>query len=92
MVKQPPSKGLRGPLPGMGSGETGDHTTVDWLNHHAEEFEPPMGNLHMHLIFAQTLHWRIVTKGSFVCHVPGRCHLVRIRMSGMDLKGKAVAR
>ena len=67
---------------GTGSGEQGQATLVDWLDKHAEEWEPPKGNVHLHLMYAKRLHWRVVERGSSVCSVPGRCHLVTIYKRG----------
>lgn len=53
-------------------------TNTDYLNEHAEEFVPPMGERHMHLIYARTVHWRVVWQGSSVCRVKGRCYKVKI--------------
>jgi len=63
----------------IGSGENGQATLVDWLDKHAEEWECPNGNVHLHLIYAKRLHWRVVGRVSAVCSVPGRCHRVTIR-------------
>lgn len=71
-MKQIPRNRTRG----TGSGENGQETNTDYLNSHAEGWEPPKGNVHMHLIFKQDAHWRIVSRGSSVCSVPGRCHQV----------------
>ncbi len=62
-----------------GSGENGQATLVDWLNQHAEEWECPTGEVHLHLMYGRVLHWRVVERGSYVCSVPGRCHKVTIR-------------
>ncbi len=57
----------------------GGPTNTDYLNKHAKEWEPPLGDLHLHLIFARTVHWRVVDRGSSVCSISGRCYKVRIR-------------
>ncbi len=57
-----------------GSGENGQATLVDWLDKHATEWEPPKGEVHLHLMWARRLHWVVVERGSSVCSVPGRCH------------------
>lgn len=70
MVVNPP------PLSGHG-------TTTDRLNAHASEFIPPFGrSLHMHLCFAKSIHWRIVTRASPVCKIKGRCYRVNISLPG----------
>ena len=75
-MKQIPRNADRG---FTGSGEHGQATNTDYLNRHAGEWEPPKGNVHMHLIYKQDTHWRIIERGSSVCSVPGRCHRVNIR-------------
>ncbi|KKK60041.1 hypothetical protein LCGC14_3028330 [marine sediment metagenome] len=75
MVKQIPSNRTLG----SGSGEMGQETNVDYLRRHAEEWEPPLGKGHLHLISKMDVHWRVVDRGSSVCSEPGRCHLITIR-------------
>ena len=54
-------------------------TSTDYLNKHAEEWKPPLGaDLHLHLIYSKQVHWRVVTRGSSVCKVSGRCHRVSV--------------
>ena len=54
-------------------------TSTDYLNKHASEWKPPLGSdLHLHLVYAHTVHWRVVTRASSVCKVPGRCHRVSV--------------
>ena len=54
-------------------------TNTDYLNKHAEEWKPPLGSdLHLHLIYAKQVHWRVVSRASSVCKVPGRCHRVSV--------------
>lgn len=85
MVKQiPRDRPLRGEkLPG-GYSEEGEgpglvETNVMYLNVHAPEWEPPRGDLHLHLMYtASRVRWQIVEKGSLVCKVLGRCYLVRL--------------
>ena len=62
---------------------TGEHyaseTNTDYLNKHAAEWRPPFGtSLHLHLIYQKSVHWRVVSRGSSVCKVPGRCHRVSV--------------
>lgn len=59
-------------------GEHWFETNTDYINEHAHEFIPPFGAMHLHLIYARTVHWRVVTQASAVCKIPGRCHLVQI--------------
>ena len=65
------------PIDGTGPGLV--ETNVDYLSKHAEEWEPPRGNVHLHLMFNRRVYWQIVERSSRVCNVPGRCHLIRIR-------------
>ena len=62
-----------------GSGENGQATLIDWLDKHATEWEPPQGELHLHLMFKRRVYWQVAERGSSVCSVPGRCHRVTIR-------------
>lgn len=50
-----------------------EETNTDYLNKHAEEYTPPAGRVHLHLIYAHTVHWRVVGQASSVCKIPGRC-------------------
>lgn len=87
-MKQIPSKVDRGLVravhgyPNYHDDEYGMHyleTNTDYLNKHAEEYEPPLGhNLHLHLIYAHTVHWRVVQQASAVCKIPGRCHRAHV--------------
>jgi hypothetical protein len=57
-------------------------TNTDYLNRHANEWKAPLGaGLHLHLIYARTIHWRVVDRASSVCKVPGRCYRVAITPS-----------
>ena len=76
MVKQIPSNRTRG----SGSGDQGQETNTDYLNKHGEEWKPPTGNVHLHLVFKQDVHWRVVSRGSSVCSEPGRCHPITISL------------
>lgn len=85
MVKQiPPDRPLAGKrLPG-GYDEDGNgpglvETNVMYLYAHAEEWEEPNGNIHLHLMYAgRRVNWQVVRRGSRVCKVPGRCHKARL--------------
>ncbi|KKM92728.1 hypothetical protein LCGC14_1215450 [marine sediment metagenome] len=88
MVKQIPSDRPRG----FGSGENGQETNTDYLNRNAEGWEPPMGEVHMHLIYKQDAHWRIVSRGSSVCRYPGRCYKVTIHERMPDMLCNLVRR
>ena len=79
MVKQIPDNAIR---PFTGSGEQGQSTNTDYLNKHGEEWEPPIGKVHLHLIFKQDVHWRVVSRGSSVCSYPGRCRRALISIYG----------
>ncbi len=62
------------------AGEHMYETNTDYLNKHADEWKPPLGEgRHMHLIYSKQVHWRIVEQGSSVCAVPGRCFRVDIQ-------------
>ncbi|KKM74502.1 hypothetical protein LCGC14_1399620 [marine sediment metagenome] len=74
MVKQIQSDRTRG----YGSGDNGQETNTDYLNRHGEEWKPPTGEVHLHLIFKQDVRWRVVGRGSSVCCFPGRCHRVTL--------------
>ncbi len=81
MVKQiPKDRPLRGKqLPG-GYDEDGEgpglvETNVAYLDKHAEEWKPPVGEVHLHLMHTGgRVRWQIAELGSSVCKVPGRCH------------------
>lgn len=76
-MKQIPSQRGRGRTTPMLYGDDyyyGGQTNTNYLNKHAKEWKPPFGHMHLHLIFARTVHWRIVDRASSVCRVPGRCH------------------
>ncbi len=58
-------------------------TNTDYLNKHAHEWEPPLGEgIHLHLIYSKQVHWRVVEQGSAVCAIPGRCYRVDIQAGG----------
>ncbi|KKK49376.1 hypothetical protein LCGC14_3135680 [marine sediment metagenome] len=89
MVKQVPrDRPLRGKqLPGgynaEGEGPGLVETNVMYLNAHAEEWKPPTGDLHLHLMCVNSrVRWQVAELGSLVCKVPGRCHLVTVRKRG----------
>lgn len=65
-----------------GSGENGQATLVDYLDAHAREWKPPMGEVHLHLMHKGRAYWQVVERGSSVCKVPGRCHLITIYKRG----------
>ena len=82
MPKQIPSYDERG-VTSRYDHDTGEQysseTNTDYLNEHAKEWRPPFGtSLHLHLVYAKTVHWRVVSRGSSVCKVPGRCHRVSV--------------
>ena len=84
MVKQiPKDRPLRGKqLPG-GYNEDGEgpglvETNTQYLSEHALEWKPPLGDLHLHLMYTGRVHWQVAEKGSHVCKVPGRCLPVTI--------------
>ncbi|KKN47197.1 hypothetical protein LCGC14_0665380 [marine sediment metagenome] len=89
MVKPIPSRRERG-LRKLDRDEYGEHyqeTNTDYLNKHAvEEYPPPLGDVHLHLIYARSVHWRVVERGSSVCKVPGRCHLVTLVRRQTDVQ------
>ncbi len=75
MAKQMPTYKDRGATIGDTYGEyPASETSTEYLNKHAEEWKPPFGAQHMHLIYAKHVHWRIVSQGSAACQIPGRCH------------------
>jgi hypothetical protein len=76
-MKQIPTKRNRTDE-GCGSGEYGNVTSTDYLDRHAEEWRPPFGVMHLHLIYARTIHWRVVDRASSVCKISGRCYRVNI--------------
>ncbi|KKL14856.1 hypothetical protein LCGC14_2511450 [marine sediment metagenome] len=71
MVKQIPRNAG---FPHSGSGEMGQATLVDYLDAHAEEWRPPIGEVHLHLMVKRRVYWQVVERGSSICSVPGRCH------------------
>ena len=81
-MKQIPTykeRGVAGDMNGYSETYSGSETNTDYLNKHAGKWEPPFGgNLHLHLIYARSVHWRVVDRASSVCKVPGRCHRVNI--------------
>ncbi|KKM73401.1 hypothetical protein LCGC14_1410850 [marine sediment metagenome] len=89
MVKQIPKDTNFG---SYGSGENGQATLVDWLDKHAEEWRPPTGDIHLHLMYARVLHWRVVERGSSVCKVPGRCYLMTVHERGPEVLCQLVRR
>ena len=81
MTKPIPSRKFRNlrPLERDDYGEHFQETNTDYLNEHAvEEYPPPLGNVHLHLIYARSVHWRVIEQASSVCKIPGRCHLVTL--------------
>jgi len=79
-MKQIPSQRSKGRPTGYGDDYCyGGATNTDYLNKHAKEWKPPLGHLHLHLIFARSVHWRVVDRASSVCSVPGRCYRVSIK-------------
>ena len=83
--------------PGGYDHETGEgppllETNVMYLNAHAEEWKPPMGDLHLHLMYAGRVHWRTASKGSQVCKIPGRCYKVTIHERMPDMLCNLVRR
>jgi hypothetical protein len=84
MAKQMPTKKSRGiPAPRYDSYNEDYYcaeTNTDYLNKHAEEWDAPLGeDLHLHLIYAKHVHWRVVGQSSAVCKIAGRCHKVDIK-------------
>ncbi len=85
MVKQiPKDRPLSGKqLPG-GYDEDGEgpglvETNVMYLNVHAEEWKPPTGGVHLHLMYTGgRVRWQVAELGSLVCKIPGRCHPVTL--------------
>ncbi len=88
-VKQiPKDRPLRGKqLPGgydeYGEGPGLVETNVMYLNAHAEEWEPPKYDVHLHLMYiGGRVRWQVSELGSLVCKIPGRCHIVTIYKRG----------
>ncbi len=85
MVKQIPAdrplagKQLPGGYDEDGNGPGLVETNIMYLSEHAEEWTPPAGNVHLHLMYTGRVHWQVAERGSRVCSIPGRCHLVTIR-------------
>lgn len=79
-MKQIPTYKVRG-IVGR-TGQDGEYyvseTNTDYLDKHATEWTPPLGNLHLHLIYSKQVHWRVVDRASSVCKVSGRCYRVNI--------------
>ena len=84
MPKQMPSRAARGVRVAYSYFDEEyfvSETNTDYLNKHATEWRPPLGtDLHLHLVYAHTVHWRVVTRASRVCKVPGRCYRVAVLM------------
>ncbi len=54
-------------------------TSVMYLNSHAQEWKPPIGDVHLHLMYTGgRVRWQIAISGSSVCKFPGRCHRASI--------------
>ncbi|KKL05596.1 hypothetical protein LCGC14_2604460 [marine sediment metagenome] len=57
-----------------------NETNTEYLNKHAKEWVPPLGmGFHLHLIYARSIHWRVVDRASSVCKIPDRCHRIDVR-------------
>ena len=98
MVKQiPKDRPLRGKqLPG-GYDEDGEgpgliETNVAYLDKHAEEWKPPVGEVHLHLMYTGRVHWQVAERGSSVCTVSGRCHLMTVHERGPEALCQLVRR
>ncbi len=100
MVKQiPKDRPLRGKaLSGGYDPETGEgprllETNVAYLDKHAEEWKPPVGEVHLHLMYTGgRVRWQIARLGSLVCKVPGRCHLMTVHERGPEALCQLVRR